>query len=93
MKLDGKYSYLTIFSCQFGRHRFTSQPFRIVPTDEMFQQKTKKNQTFRDLPNVVGIVDDILIVLYEADERINDRTLRQEMQIYHEEYFKLKENK
>ena len=43
----------------------------------MFQQKL-----FKDLPNVLGIVDNILIVGYDTKNRAYDGTLRQVMQIW-----------
>ena len=41
--------------------------------------------------NVFDIVDDILVVGYDADGRGHDRTVRQLMQIFHQE--NLKHNK
>ena len=37
LKLSKKSLYLTTFSCQFGRYRFTRLPFGVVPAGEMFQ--------------------------------------------------------
>ena len=45
----------------------------------MLQQKIRK--IFKDLPNVFGIEDDILIAGYDADGRDHDRTLRHIIQI------------
>ena len=38
LKLDEKSSYLTSFSCQFGRHRCTRLPFVAVPVKDTFQK-------------------------------------------------------
>ena len=40
----------------------------------MFQQRIE--EIFKDMQNVIGIEDDILIVGYHADGRDHDRTLR-----------------
>ena len=39
----------------------------------MFQRKIDK--IFKDLPNVSGIMDDILVVGYEVDGKDHDETL------------------
>ena len=67
------------FACKFGRYRFVRLPFGVVPADDMFQQKI--DEIFKDLLNVFGIADDILIVGYEVDGKGDNRTLRQVMQI------------
>ena len=35
----------------------------------------KIDKTFKDLPNVFGIVDDILVIGYESDGKDHDDTL------------------
>ena len=45
----------------------------------------KADRIFKDLPNVVGTVDDIFIIHYDVDSRDHDRTLRWVMQIFHQE--------
>ena len=35
----------------------------------------KRNEIFKDMPNVFGLADDILIVRYNVDGRDDDRTL------------------
>ena len=47
-------------------------PFGVVPARVMFQQKTV--ETFKDLPNVFGIADNILIAGYNTDSRYHDKT-------------------
>ena len=45
-----------------------------APAGDMFQRKI--NKIFKDMPNVFGIVDDILVAEYEADGRDHDKTLQ-----------------
>ena len=45
------------------------------------------------MPNVFGIEDDILIEWYHADRRDHSRTMRQVIQICHQEKLKLNRNK
>ena len=54
-----------MFACQFGRYRCKRLQFRAAPVGDMFQRKNDK--IFKDLPNVVGIADDILVVGYKVD--------------------------
>ena len=50
MRLDEMSSYLTTFSCPFGRYRYKRLPFRAAPARDMFQKK---------VDGLFGIVDDI----------------------------------
>ena len=43
LKLDKQSSYLTTFSCPFGRYQYKQLLFRVAPTGNMFQQKIEKN--------------------------------------------------
>ena len=70
---------------QNGGYRFTRQPFGVMSAGGMFQQKI--NKIFKDLPNLYGIADDIVIVEYKPDGRDHDRMLRQVMQICHQDNF------
>ena len=45
----------------------------------MFQHKV--NEIFKDLPNVFGIADDILVVEYDIDGKDHDEMLWQALQI------------
>ena len=58
LMLDKKSSYQTTFMCPFGWHWYKRLPFRAVSAGNMFQCKIDK--IFSDMPNVSGIVDDIL---------------------------------
>ena len=79
LKLDERSSYLTTFTCQFGRYRYKRLPFGAAPTGYMFQHKSDK--IFKDLSNVFGIADDILFVGYNSDGKDHDKTLWWVLQI------------
>ena len=57
----------------------------------MFQQKF--NEIFKDLPNVFGIADDILVNGYDSDGKDHDETLQQVLQICRYVNLKLKQDK
>ena len=59
LKLDEKSSYLTTFSCLFGRYRYIQLLFGVVPADKIFQKKI--DELVQGLSNIFGITDDILI--------------------------------
>ena len=65
LKLDKQSSYLTIFSCLFGRYQYKCLPFGAAPVGNMFQCKIDK--IFNDMPNVFGIADDILVIGYDKN--------------------------
>ena len=65
LRLDKQSSYLTTFSCPFGRYQYKQLPFGIAPAGDMFQQKI--DEIFNDMPNVFGIADNILVIGYEKD--------------------------
>ena len=73
LNLYEKSSYLTTFACQFGRYRYKRLPFGAAPAGDMFQRKI--DEIFKDLPNVFGIADDILVVRYDIDGKDHDDTL------------------
>ena len=58
VKLDEQSSYLTTFSCQFGRYRYIWLPSGVAPAGDMLQ---KIDELFCGISNVFGIADDILI--------------------------------
>ena len=57
---------------------FIKLPFRVVPAGDIYQCKI--DETFKGLPNVFGIADDVLILQYDADCR-DHNTLTQVMHI------------
>ena len=73
LKLDVQSSYLTTFTCQFGRYRYKHLPFEAVPAADMFQCKIE--EMFNDMPNVFGIADDILVIGYDKDEIDHDEAI------------------
>ena len=73
LKLDEKSSYLTTFAYQFGMYRYAKLPFSTALAGNKFQHKI--DEIFRELTNVFGIADDILIEGYDADHKYNDRIL------------------
>ena len=73
LNLDKQLSYLTTFSCPFGRYRYKHLPFGAVPVGNMFQHKIDK--IFNDMPNEFGIADDILVIGYDKMGQITMRAV------------------
>ena len=73
LKLDKQSSYLTTFSCPFGRYRYKWLPFGAVPAGDMFQWKI--DEIFNDMPNVFGIADNILVIGYDKDGADHDEAV------------------
>ena len=67
-----------MFTCQFGRYRYKRLPFGVAPTGDMFQRKI--DEIFKDLPNVCGIADDILVVCFDIDGKDHDDRLQKVLQ-------------
>ena len=70
LKLDKQLSYLTTFSCPFGRYQYKQLPFGAALAGNMFQWKIDK--IFNDMPNIFGIVDNILLIGYDKDDADHD---------------------
>ena len=70
LKLDKKSSYLTTCACQLGRYRYKQLLFRAAPVGNMFQCKI--DEIFNDMPNVFGILDDILVIANNDDGTDHD---------------------
>ena len=64
--------YLIMFACQCDRYRYATLPFSAAPVRYMFQQKI--DEIIKDLPNVFGIADNILIVGYSDGRYDHDTT-------------------
>ena len=60
--LDMQSSYLTMFTCLFGRYCYKHLPFGAAPAGNMFQRKI--DEIFNDIPNIFGIAEDILVIEY-----------------------------
>ena len=73
LKLEEKSSYLTTFTCQFGRYRYKQLPFGTAPVGDIFQRKIDK--IIKELQNVFGTVDNILVVGYDDGGRDHDNIL------------------
>ena len=65
LRLDTQSSYLTTFTCPFGRYHYKSLPFGAALVGDMFQCKI--NEIFNNMPNVFGIADNIFVIGYEKD--------------------------
>ena len=73
LMLDTQSSYLTTFTCLFGRYHYKCLPFGAVPAGYIFQRKI--DQIFNDMPNVYGIADDILVIGYDEDGADHDEAV------------------
>ncbi len=74
LKLDEESADLTTFNTVHGRFRFNRLPFGISCAQDEFQRAI--DNTFGDIPNVLGIADDIVVVGYAEDGSDHDATLR-----------------
>ena len=63
LNLDEKSSYLTTFSCPFGRDRYITLPFGVGPVGDMFQKEIY--ELCSSMSSVFGIADDILIADFD----------------------------
>ena len=59
--------------CQFGRYRYKRLPFGAAPTGDIFL--CKMDEIFKNVPNVFGIADDILVVGYDTDGKDHNEIL------------------
>ena len=91
IKLDNRLSYLTTFTHQFGNYRYKTLPFGAAATGDMFQHMV--DEIFKDLPNVFGIGDDILVEGYDSDGKDHEETLWWVLQIYRHVNLKLNRDK
>ena len=66
-----------MFTCQFGRYRYTRLPSGVALAVDMFQSKI--DEVFNDMPNVLSIAD-ILVVGYEDDVRDHNETVQKALQ-------------
>ena len=66
-------------------------PFGATPKGDMFQHKI--DEIFKDLYNIFGIADDILVVGYHSDGKDHDETLWWMLQICRHVNLKLSKDK
>ena len=59
VELDHESSMLCTFDTPFGRYRFKHLPFGVVVSQDIFQRKL--DDIYKNIPNVTGIADDIII--------------------------------
>ena len=78
LKLDEKSLYLTTFACPFGRYWYKHLPFGAVPAGDMFQCKI--DEICSNMPNMFGIVDDILVIGYVEDGADHDALVHKMLQ-------------
>ena len=80
-----------MFACQFGRYRYQKIIVWTTTAGDMFQRKI--DEIFKDLPNLFGTVDDILVVGYEIDDKDHDETLWRVLQMCRQVNLKLNKDK
>ena len=73
LHLDTQSSYLTTFTCPFGRYQYKDLPFGMAQARDMFQCKI--DEVFNHMPNVFGITDDILVIGYDEDGTDHDEAV------------------
>ena len=80
VKLDRESQLLTTFNTPYGRYCFLRLPFGIMSAQDVFQWQV--DQTYENLPGVVGISDDI--VVFGKDDKEHDQCLINMMECTHE---------
>lgn len=71
LQIDENSQKLCTFSTPFGNYQFNRLPYGICVATELFQKFVCEN--FADIPNVIAVVDDILI--YAKDIEEHDKAL------------------
>ena len=79
------------FTCQLGRYRYKGLLFGAAPAGDMIPRKI--DDMFKDIPNVFGIVDDILVAGYEADGKDHDERVQRVLQRSRQVNLKLNKDK
>ena len=72
-ELDEPSSFLTTFNTEFGHYIFTVMPFGATLAGDVFQ--CKLDQCFGQIPNVIVITDDIMVVGKLQNHRDHDQDL------------------
>ena len=91
LQLDTKSLYLTTFMCPFGRYHYRHLLFGAAPVGDMFQHKI--DEFFSDMPNVFGIVDDILVIGYDENGADHDAAVHKVLRWCNEVNLKLNKDK
>ena len=77
--LNEESSYLTTFNTPYGRFRFVRLPFGVNVSGDAVQRKT--DEIYNPLPNVIGIIDDIIIWGDKEDGSDHDTALAHFLQV------------
>ena len=72
-----------MFACPVARLQFTILPLEVVPAGDMIQQNQQNLSKICQM--FFGIAYNILIEMYNTNDKTADRTFRLVMQICHEE--------
>ena len=72
-ELDEPLSFFTTFNTEFGHYRFIVMPFGAAIAGDVFQ--CKLDQCFGQIPNVIVIADDIMVVGKLQNHRDHDQVL------------------
>ena len=90
-KFDENSSFLTIFSCPFGRHRYVGISIRAAPAGDMLQKKI--DTLLSGITNPFGFADAILIVGFDEQGKDQSETLGKVLQICRQANLKLNKDK
>ena len=72
-ELDESSLFLATFNTEFGHYRYKVLPFGAAVTRDVFQHKL--GQCFGQIPNVIVIADDIMVVGKMQNHRYHDQAL------------------
>ena len=72
-ELDETSSFLTTFNIEFGQYKYTVMPFGATVAGDVFQHKL--DQCFGQIPNVIVIADDIMVVGKMQNHRDHNQAL------------------
>ena len=72
-QLDERSSFLITVNTEFGRYIYTVMPFGATVAGDVF--KGKLDECFGHIPNVIVIVNDIMIVGKKPDHKDHDQAL------------------
>ena len=89
IKLDDKSADLTTFNTTFGRYQFNRLPMGVKCAQDEFQRMV--DETFGDIPNTVGIADDLIV--FGCTEEEHDNALHNVLQRARERGPKFNEDK
>ena len=76
---------------QIEQYRYKRLPFGAAPIEDIFQRKIY--EIYKDLPNIFGIADDILVVGHDVDSKDHDDTIQRVLQTCRQVNVKLNKEK